>query len=185
MSEQRPTMPGPETAEITEGAQDTTEKPKAAPAATRQAGRAAPTPPALSDLRLLPAASIGPRLVRLQLGGRDFDVVLKKAAEASVWRDKMSAPIREIVALMLTFEDIQIQNLKDIGALINRLNTLLVGSIDTIYALMWEYSPEVLGADRDWIMENCYDDEILQGFISLVKASYPFGVIMKLIPGRG
>lgn len=58
----------------------------------------------------------------------------------------------------------------------------LVNSIDEIHALVFDYSPEIK-ADKDWLMENAYDEEMIAVFVEILKLHFPILALWDLIRG--
>lgn len=118
----------------------------------------------------------------ITLGGRSYTLRPLPMRPASRIR-------KEIGSLLETVQSqataLSASEVTDAGALVNlvvSLSQMALGSIDTIAEWLFAYSPE-LAEDREWIVDNAYDDEIVSAFLEMVKQLFPFGSLTSSLTG--
>lgn len=136
-----------------------------------------------------------PKQVNIQLGSRSYTVAEKYAGIHEQWRKHLRESavfqtlqsidgVVEMVVKALedsrtAFDMGQVAALAHIvpGAILN-----LSESMDDINALVFDYVPEML-ADREWIMANVYDSELVAAFIEVLKLNFPISAAWGLVNG--
>jgi hypothetical protein len=136
-----------------------------------------------------------PKQVNVQLGGRGYTVSEKVAGIQAAWRQhlRQSAVFQtlqsldgvvEMVAKALeesrsSFDVGQVAALAHIvpAAILNLSN-----SMDDISALVFDYIPE-MQEDREWIMANVYDSELVAAFVEVLKLNFPIMGVWGLVTG--
>lgn len=74
--------------------------------------------------------------------------------------------------------------------LLGRANSLVAGVLDQALELVISYSPS-LTADRDYILSEVYDSQIVDALVEVLQLAYPFGSLvsqlgkMGKLPGTG
>ena len=121
--------------------------------------------------------------VTVTLGGKAYTVAALPIRQSKVWRDKLAQPFTQITHALEGAGTVEINQFGDIAGLVRSLSGTLLGAIDTVLELMFDYSPE-LAADRDAIEENAYDEEALDAFAAILGLVYPFGRLLAVVSGR-
>jgi hypothetical protein len=103
------------------------------------------------------------REVTIKLGGREFVVPQLTIRNEAKWRkqaEEALAPFWDAVGL----SDMSISQPDDLRRLVSQVGSLLdpMAALDAVCA----YSP-ALSADREWIEENCYGDEVIAALVNL------------------
>lgn len=124
-----------------------------------------------------------PRTTTVTLAGKDYEIQALPIKQSKAWRDRLAGPFAELSTMLEGAGEIQLTSGKDLGALVQTVSGTLIGSIDTLLNLLFDYSP-ALRADRERIENEAYDDEALHAFSEVLKLAYPFGELMSLLkPG--
>ena len=125
-----------------------------------------------------------PRTANVTLAGKEYVIGELSSRLNAEWRANLAGPFADLAALLTGWQDIEI-NIGGVGALIQRIQTLFLGSADLLVGLLFDYSVE-LAADRERIQDASYDSEIMQAFLEVLTLAYPFGSLMqKLAPLLG
>lgn len=117
------------------------------------------------------------------LGGRDYKVSALPIAKAKAWRESLAVPFGELAGALTAANTVELNALGDIAGLVRRMSGVLLGSVDLMLDLMFQYAPE-LEKDREWIGQNAYDEEALYAFAEVLKLAFPFGVLLEVVSGR-
>lgn len=124
------------------------------------------------------------RQVIVTLGGRQYTIVAPPIRQSKAWREKLAIPFSSLTQALeqAGAVKIDVQQLGDIAALVKRFSGVLIGSIDTLLDMLFDYSP-TLASDREWIEENAYDEEALAAFTEVLKLAYPLGTLSQILAG--
>jgi hypothetical protein len=134
------------------------------------------------------------------LGGREYTLRQKSKGGTRVWREKLRQTLS--VQIFSVLDDV-VKAIKDVaaqietGGLANADYTQmfnvagiipavyhgLTNAPDEIWALLYEYSPEI-AADDEYLDEHAYDDEAAHVFVEVLKHNYPFLEIWAAVSGR-
>src|SRR5688572_23816179 len=101
--------------------------------------------------------------VIVHLGGRAYTVKRLPILASKAWRDKLAGPFGEIAQTLTAAGTVELSQFVDIADLVRSMSGILLGSVDTMLDLLFDYAP-ALADDRKWIEENAYDDEALHAF---------------------
>jgi len=125
-----------------------------------------------------------PRQIKVTLGGREYTLESLPIRQSKVWRDKLAVPFAMLSQAIQTagVVELTVAQLPDISRLVRQFSGVLLGSVDTMLDLLFEYS-SALRDDRDWIEENAYDEEALNAFTEALKLAYPLGQLLQTIRG--
>lgn len=129
------------------------------------------------------------------LAGKAYRIESLKFKQERAWRKKYDAPLGALidaiskVRLMGEQEFEKPADLfREIGAaLLSHANELLkamLNSPDLLFDAICDYSPQVR-ADRDYIEEHAYQDEIAAAFLEVLKIAYPFGSLLGIVKSLG
>ncbi len=116
------------------------------------------------------------------LGGVNYELRPLPLRPARALREKISGEISGLGQALRALEGLEITRLDDLGGLIQQLGGTLAGSLDIIADWLFEFSPE-LQADRERILDEAFDEEILQAFGEALKMLYPFGETLNGLSG--
>lgn len=134
------------------------------------------------------------RTISVTLGEQEYQIQQLPRRPSRQWREKFAKPIEELLGAvdyageLLSSPDFERQDLGAVirkigGSLLGGLSKTLIGSIDQIAEMLYEYAP-ALQADRERIEECGYDDEIMAAFVEVLKLAYPFSEIVTIVRGR-
>jgi hypothetical protein len=117
------------------------------------------------------------------LGGQSYTIKALPIRQSKAWRTKLEGPFAELSTALEGAGKIELSSGVDIGRLVRTLSGTLIGSIDLLMDLLFEYSPE-LAADRERIEEEAFDEEALEALAEVLRLAYPFGRALALVTGR-
>ena len=117
--------------------------------------------------------------VRVTLGETDYEIKPLPIRQSREWREKLNGPFAVLVNVLSNAESIELTDSKQLGRLVSTMSSTVLGSVDMMLDLLYDYSPE-LKANRETIEAQAYDDEVMAAFLEVLKLAYPFG---KLVSG--
>lgn len=123
------------------------------------------------------------KTVTVQLADREYTISALPIRRSKAWREQLAMPFAELTRILEGAGNIEINQFGDIAALVRTVSGTLLGAVDQMLHLMFEYSPE-LAADREYIEENAYDEEALVAFTEVLKLAYPLGRLLAVVTGR-
>ena len=113
------------------------------------------------------------REVTLTLGGREYHVTELPTKRNEAWRKQVMAQLTDVADLIQTAPQTEM-TAAGIGQILRAVSGKVVGSVDIIVGLLFAYAP-VLDADRERIEAECYDSELMDAFVAVLKLAFPFG----------
>lgn len=121
--------------------------------------------------------------VTVELGERTYTFSsppgIKRAQD---WRAQLGGTVSEIFDILEMMKDLEISRVSDVITLAHKVRPLLLSRLNEIPEWLISYSP-VLEKDRDYIMENAYEEQIYPAFFEVLKLAFPFGKLLKIAPG--
>jgi hypothetical protein len=123
------------------------------------------------------------RQVKVKLGDRDYTIDMLPIGRSKVWRESLALPFGELTQALQTASVVEINQFGDIAGLVRQLSGTLLGSVDKMLDLLFQYS-DTLAQDRAYIEENAFDDEALEAFSEVLKLAYPLGQLVAAVSGR-
>jgi hypothetical protein len=123
------------------------------------------------------------RSVNVQLGGKTYEITALPISQAKAWRESLAVPFATISQALTTANVVEINQFGDMSKLVQQMSGVLLGSIDLMLDLMFQYSLS-LSEDREWIEQNAFDEEALAAFAEVLKLAFPFGVLLEVVTGR-
>lgn len=135
------------------------------------------------------------KTIEITLAGRNYTIESLKFRAERVWRKKYDMPIANLIGAIANVKELSTKEfekttdlLKEVGLVLlshaNDLMKALLDSPDIIFEAICDYSP-ALAADRAFIEENAYQDEISAVFIEVLKIAYPFGSLLGIAKSLG
>lgn len=121
-------------------------------------------------------------MTQVMLGGREYVLKPLPLRPARALREKIAAQIGGFGQQLQALDGLEVTKLDDIGGLIERLGGTLAGSVDLAAEWLFEFSPEI-AADRERIMNEAFDEEVLKAFTEALKMLYPFGGMLNSLSG--
>lgn len=111
------------------------------------------------------------------LGGKEYAIKPLPIRKSREWRQKLNGPFAMLVNVLSNVENIELSDAKNLGRLVDTMTSTVLGSVDIILTLLYDYSPE-LKAHQETIEENAFDEEVMAAFLEVLKLAYPFGRLM-------
>lgn len=132
---------------------------------------------------------------KVKIAGREYTIESLKFKAERAWRKKYDQPISELIGAISSVSDASKKEFKDAGELMREIGAVLFAqagglikalleSPDTLLDAICEYAP-ALAADRAFIEENAYQDEITQAFVEVLQIAYPFGSLLGIVKTLG
>ena len=121
-------------------------------------------------------------MTKVTLGKVEYELKPLPLRPARALREKIAAQIGGFGAQLKCLDGLEVTKLDDIGGLIEQLGGTLAGSVDMAAEWLFEFSPE-LAADRERIMDEAFDEEVLKAFGEALKLLYPFGGMLNSLSG--
>lgn len=150
----------------------------------------------------------------IRLGEREYTIQERKRQAQAEWRKRFEDAfenVSDLIVIMLRQIDRDIPGLKsgqgDEGSeqaepspeeeqtqvdeaksflikLLSQANSLVSGVLDQALDLLVSYSPS-LERDRDYIVDECYDSQIVDALVEVLKLAYPFGSLVAQLGKMG
>lgn len=118
--------------------------------------------------------------VTVTLGGRTYTIRRQPIGPAARWRQKLAGPFAQVASTLANWKEIELSKVEDVASLLQVVGVPLIGSVDLVVELLFEYAPE-LQADRERIEAEAFDDEALAAFVEVLKLAYPFSQLAQMI----
>lgn len=131
------------------------------------------------------------REIKVSVAGRDYEIPQLKIRASATWQAEVESDFGAIGGLMGligqatgdSFAEIQQQvKIPEVAAAVAKLQGMIMQSMGRVRALVYSYAP-LLAADKDFIEENGYNDEIVAVFMKLLRFEYPLGELVRLFAG--
>lgn len=121
------------------------------------------------------------RTIPMTFGDRTYEVPMAPIKRAKAWRKQLRQPLDELLGLISTdLLNVELSSLQDLVATVNKVLPVLLEATDTLLGLLYAYAP-TLKADREFIEEQGYDDQIVDAFLAVLKVAFPLGRLAALL----
>lgn len=105
--------------------------------------------------------------------GDDIYVVTELPSRANAaWRGRLQDFLNDVRDIVAVDPSTRL-SLDFVSDLLGKIQERVVGSIGIISDLLFDYSPE-LSENREHIESTCYDSEIVDAFLQVLKLAFPF-----------
>ena len=121
-------------------------------------------------------------MAEVVLGGRTYSLARLELRQAAAMRKKINQQVEPIMELAQRAPGIEIKDVEQVGSVLAGLRQVLFNSIETLFDLLCEYSPEI-GRDREWLLDHAYDEEVIEAALVMVKQLFPFGKAGRMLSG--
>ena len=111
------------------------------------------------------------------LGERSYTITELPLRRATAWRQRLSAMFGGAAKLVSDLPNTKIDDMQDVVGLVSVLKGMLVDSVDQAAELLLDFSQE-LRDDEEYILENAYPSQVLDGFWEAMKLAFPFGQLV-------
>lgn len=141
-----------------------------------------------------------PKTAKVQFGEREYILTEKVMGVSIKWREKLRSS-----RVMRVFETLDgvLDQLVDaieragdgasngqvrmvagmnIATIAPALMQGLAHSVDEIIELLFDYTPE-LADDKEWILENAYNEEAILAFLEVLKLNFPIMALWGMVSG--
>jgi hypothetical protein len=113
------------------------------------------------------------RTETITLGEKEYTLTELPLRKARAFREGIKAQFGALVGLLESAPDTDITNTAQMAGLLRVLSDTLLGSVDTLLDLLYQFSPTV-AADKESIEENAVGSEVVDAFIAAMGLSFPF-----------
>jgi hypothetical protein len=124
------------------------------------------------------------RTVTVTLAGKPYELQALPRRQAQAWRAKLGGPFAELEQALGTGLTTELTDGKGIADLVATFSGTLLGSVDLLVGLLYDFSP-ALREDRERIDEEAFDEELLAAFWEAVKLAFPFGGLVSKLQASG
>jgi hypothetical protein len=121
----------------------------------------------------------------VKFGNRSYELpalsIRKSAAIRARFQDIFSG-----LDTILNASSVEISNQEGLSklfdALLDIVRNVVLKSPDLALDIVCGYAPAIQ-TDREWIIDNATDEDVLTAFVEVVKRLYPFGSLTNLVSG--
>jgi hypothetical protein len=120
--------------------------------------------------------------VTVTLAERQYLIKELPSRRNMAWRQALKEPFGDLVDALANAPGLEVDStagLQQLADLVRTLTSRVIGSIDLMRELLFDYSLS-LAEDRDRIEEEGYDSEIVGAFTQVLQLAFPFGSIINL-----
>lgn len=115
------------------------------------------------------------------IAGQEFTITPLVARKADIWREKVRVKLAQLNSVSDDKVDKKPEVPTDAQAkLFNNIFDLACAAPSEIRDLLFEYSPEI-GKKKDFILDNGYDEEIIDAFVVCARMAFPFGKLLSMV----
>jgi hypothetical protein len=113
------------------------------------------------------------------LGGQSYAIKELPARANQAWRKKIDGTLKEILGVLDVIPEMELDlaagqiRAGDIFNLVKKYSPLLLNRIDELADWVISYSP-ILEEDRERILDNAYESEMITALLEVLKLAYPF-----------
>lgn len=122
------------------------------------------------------------RTATVTLAGKQYTLQALPMRQNAEWRRRLAGPFGELTNILENAGSIQLTDGQGLAGVVRTLSGTLLGSVDILLGLLFDYSPALRG-DRERIETEAYDDEALRALVEVLKLAYPFGELLTLVRG--
>jgi hypothetical protein len=119
--------------------------------------------------------------IKIVLAERTYTVKPLPIKPARAFREGLGAEFEKIVG-SLKMDTSLLSDPQRLTELVGNLRGTIINSPDLALRIICDYSPEI-AADKEYIEENGFDDEVITALVEVVKLLYPFGVLKSMMSG--
>jgi hypothetical protein len=105
--------------------------------------------------------------IKLRLGKKDHDAIPLTLKKGKAWREKVAGVLNALATGMMS-QQVTADNL------VQGLMVALFAFPDQVLDLLIAYSPEILEPQRDWLMDNATDEEVVLALSRVLVVAYPY-----------
>ena len=116
------------------------------------------------------------------LGGKVYVLRRKTLRQASAMRRRVAEVIDPAMQLVSAAGSIQIRDVEQLGVFVATAKDLLVESTDILFGLLCEYEATI-NAEREWLLDHAYDQEVMEAAIAMLRQLFPFGALVQSLSG--
>lgn len=114
------------------------------------------------------------------LGGKSYTICELPARKNAGWRKGLERQLQPIMSIVeQAGAGLELRNSDDLLKVVGQVSQLLVTAPDLLIDLLFSYVPE-LDADREALLDNAYDSELIAAFTTVLGMAYPFGSLASL-----
>lgn len=105
--------------------------------------------------------------IKLKLGKKEFGAPPLALRKGKDWRQKVADALNELATGALS-------SAMTPDAFMKGLTVAFFSFPDKVLELLIAYSPEMLGSEKEWLMENATDEEVVVAFSRVLVVAYPY-----------
>lgn len=123
------------------------------------------------------------KTITVTLAEKEYIIQELPTRKNAAWRKALAEPFEALAAMLTNAAGLELNKAETLPALTDVVKATIgrvAGSVDLMTDLLFSYSP-ALTADKDRIMDNCYDSDLMSVFAEVLTLAYPFGQISGII----
>lgn len=120
------------------------------------------------------------RTERVTLGGREYMMAELPLRKNAAWRQQLGAELEQWGNLLGQTNEVDLNNLSGVLPVLRRAGDMVLQSPERIAELVFAYCSDI-AADRETILDNAYESELVEAFSACVKLAFPFGKLTSLV----
>lgn len=120
--------------------------------------------------------------VTIKFGGESFEIEALPIRPAREWRKRFESTFDDAFSMIGGMNDLKLETAADLGGVLLRAKSLLLGAVDRVVDLVFLYSPK-LNDRRVQFEEVATDEEAVEALIAIIGLAYPFGALVEKFRG--
>lgn len=120
------------------------------------------------------------RTEAVTLAGREYKMAELPLRKNAAWRQLLGAELEQWGQLLGQTNEVDLNNLSGVLPVLRRAGDMVLQSPERIADLVFAYCPDI-AAERETILDNAYESELVEAFSACVKLAFPFGKLTSLV----
>jgi hypothetical protein len=120
------------------------------------------------------------RTERITLAGQEHVIEELPLRKNAAWRQLLNAELHDWAELMGNAQQVDATNLTGVLPILRHASDMVLQSPERIAELVFAYSAE-MAAQREHIIDNAYESELVDAFMACVRLAFPFGRLTRLV----
>lgn len=120
------------------------------------------------------------RTETVTLAGREYVMAELPLRKNAAWRQLLGAELEQWGELLGQTNEVDLSNMGGVLPILRRAGDMVLQSPERIADLVFAYCAE-MAADRETILDNAYESELVEAFSACVKLAFPFGKLTTLV----
>lgn len=123
------------------------------------------------------------KTVTVRIADRDYEITALTIKPTKAWQLKAQTPVNNLFGAVETLQGVELNDVGQLVGLAREVATVVMGMTDIVLDLVCDYAPNI-AADRAYIEDNGYNEEVMSAFLEVLKMVYPLAALTKLLGPR-